>query len=197
MKSGINPSFRQDNSKRGAKNKNKINSGVSVSLSRTINMGSSITLAYQQSLLKQKRLNSRSVIDPNFNEQDLDKEPPIEYSKNLLYLLMLFMIFQNFGVYFIYDFPQLFEEVLINKFEITPLQVSYLYAAYSIPNFVSAPLISVILNYTGLGYGTVMLSSLVYFSSMIMYYASQHEIYWLMLVARAVYGVGGESLLIA
>ena len=119
------------------------------------------------------------------------------YSKCLLILLFIFMTFQNFSSYYIFDFPQLFEHVLIDTFEIDALKVSYLYAIYSIPNFVAAPLISVLLNYTGFGFGAIMLSFLIAISAFLQFLACKFNLFWLMVVARAIFGVGGESLAIA
>ena len=84
-------------------NKNK--SGLVVSLSRTLNLGSSISMDYHAKLKRKQRLASRSVIDPEYTEKDLDEEPEVKYNSTILYVLMIFMVFQNFGCSFIFDFP--------------------------------------------------------------------------------------------
>lgn len=107
-------------------------------------------------------MQSRSVIDPDFKEEDLDKEPEIKLSKNLLFGLLACMLFVNFGNIYSYDFPQLFESVLISKFDVDAIKISFLYAIYSIPNFIFAPLLSIMLNHTGLGFGAIILGSMVF-----------------------------------
>lgn len=91
----------------------------------------------------------------------MEKEPEIKLTKSILYTLLVCMLFLNFGNAYSYDFPQLFESTLIAKFDIDPVKISFLYAVYSIPNFIFAPLFSLMLNYTGLGLGVVILTSLV------------------------------------
>ena len=75
--------------------------------------------------------------------------------------------------------------------------MSYLYSIYSIPNFIFAPLISVLLNYTGMGFGAIILSFLITVSSLMMYIASKYNIFWFMMLARGIFGVGAESLIVA
>lgn len=184
-------------SKHSRMRKVSVNSGIAVNLSRRISMASAVSRVFKEKLEKRKRLESRESIDPDYNEEDLENEPEVKLSKSMIYLLLFFMMFLNFGNYYVFDFPQLFEGQLLSKFEITALQVSYLYAIYSIPNFVFAPLISILLNYTGLGFGSIMLSFLVFLSSFLMFFATKYNSFLLMLLARAIFGIGGESLVVA
>lgn len=142
-------------------------------------------------------MQSRSVINPDFNEEDLAKEPKIKLNKNLLFGLLACMLFVNVGNFFSYDFPQLFENVLISKFNVDAIQVSFLYAIYSIPNFIFAPILSIMLNHTGLGFGAIILSSMVFLGQLLVYYSCQTNSYLLMIVARGLYGIGAESLVVA
>lgn len=162
MESAINPSFFEYKKLKASQRKQSINTGLAASLSRTINLGSVLAQNYKQSMLKKQRLQSRSVIDPDFKEEDLEKEPEIKLSKNLMFGLLACMLFINVGNFYSYDFPQLFESVLISKFNVDALKISFLYAIYSIPNFVFAPLLSIMLNHTGLGLGAIILSSMVF-----------------------------------
>lgn len=125
------------------------------------------------------------------------KEPEIKLNKNLLFGLLACMLFVNFGNVFSYDFPQLFENVLISKFNVDAIQVSFLYAIYSIPNFIFAPILSIMLNHTGLGFGAIILSSMVFLGQLLVYYSCQTNSYLLMIVARGLYGIGAESLVVA
>lgn len=132
--------------------------------------------------------------DVNYSEKDTTSKTS---TRSMLLLLLFMMMMINFGNIYAFDYPQLFEAQLLNQFDIKPLQVSYLYSIYSIPNFIFAPIISVILNYTGMGFGGILLSFLVTFSSFLMYAASKYNLFWLMMVARAIFGVGAESLIVA
>lgn len=107
------------------------------------------------------------------------------------------MMFLNFSSWFAYDFPQLFESQLIPKFNINPLQLSYTYAMYSVPNFIFAPLVSVLLNYSGLGFGSLLLNVLTYTSGITLYIGCKWENFTWVLISRALLGIGGEGVLIA
>ena len=172
-------------------------SGYAVGLSRRISQASVKSRVFKEKLERRERLSSRSSIDPDFKEEDLDKEAKIQFSSCMLYMLLFLMMLLNFSNYYVFDFPQLFESELLSKFDINALQVSYLYAIYSIPNFVFAPLISIVLNYTGLGLGSLILQFLVFTSSLMMYFAVKSNSFVLLLLARAVFGIGGESLIVA
>jgi len=58
--------------------------------------------------------------DSSPEEEGTEKQKP-PYSKGLLITLFIFMTFQNFSSYYTFDFPQLFEHVLIDEFEIDSL----------------------------------------------------------------------------
>lgn len=107
------------------------------------------------------------------------------------------MIFLNFSLYYVYDFPQLFENELISSFNIDPLKVNLLYTVYSIPNFVIAPLFSMLLGYTTLGFGSLLLQIFIFFSTVMVYFAVELNNYYLLMTARAILGMGGEVLIIA
>lgn len=121
-----------------------------------------------------------------------------EEGKNkLIYGTVFFaMILINFGNNYIFDIPQLFENAFIKKFRITPVEISYLYAIYSIPNFVFAPLGSVLLNHTGLGLGGLLFSGIIFFSTVCMYIGVNLNSFTLVMIARAVFGIGAETLIV-
>lgn len=114
-----------------------------------------------------------------------------------MFLLLFFMMFLNFSGWFSYDFPQLFEIQLLPKFNINALQLSYTYAMYSVPNFVFAPLISILLNYSGLGFGSILLNALIFSSGFLLYFGCKWENFTLVLISRALLGIGGESIIVA
>jgi MFS family permease len=48
-----------------------------------------------------------------------------------------------------------------------------------------------------MGFGAIILSFLITVSSLMMYIASKYNIFWLMMLARGIFGVGAESLIVA
>ena len=54
-----------------------------------------------------------------------------------------------------------------------------------------------LLNYTGLGFGSVMLQGLIFFSGLTIFFACKWNSFVLLLVGRALFGMGGESLIVA
>ena len=95
-----------------------------------------------------------------------------------------------------YDFPQIFEDQIISRFGVSTVEVSLLYSVYSIPNVFFCFLGPLILNYTGLGIGVVFTTALAFFGAFLAYIGVAFDQFWLILVGRAVYGLGAEVMLI-
>lgn len=180
-----------------SKRKRSLNPGVAVNIGHTIGLASSKFQEYNEELEKRDRLQSHQFIDPNYTTEDLENEPQSKIQKFEWILLLFFMMFLNFSCWFAYDFPQLFESQLLSKFNINALQLSYTYAIYSVPNFIFAPIISILLNYSGLGFGGILLNTIIFSSGFLLYFGCRWDSFFLVLVSRALLGIGGESILVA
>jgi len=129
-------------------------------------------------------------------ELKLAKEEEKKKKWGVMLSIFLTMLMTNFGNFYIFDIPQLFEDPLISQFKIDTVEISYLYAIYSIPNFIFAPLGSVLLNYTGLGLGACIFSSCIFFSVGLIYLGIIHSSFTLIFIGRGLFGIGGESLIV-
>lgn len=111
-------------------------------------------------------------------------------------MIFLAMMFAMIGPFYMFDLPQIYEDVIIRKFNKTSVDVESLYAIYSLPNFIMTPLGSFLLGYTGLGLGAVLFESLVVIGSMMIYYGFNTGTFAYLFWGRAVYGLGSEVVVI-
>lgn len=88
------------------------------------------------------------------------KSPYCVYS-----ILMITMFTINVGNFYTFDSPQLFEDVLIDYFDASTLQIGYLYTIYSVPNFIGAPLGGVLLSNVGVAVGSIILNAMIFLST--------------------------------
>ena len=86
---------------------------------------------------------------------------------------------------------------MLPRFNITAVEISYLYAIYSIPNFVFAPLFSYLLNFSGLGLGSLLLNIILLCSCITLYLGCMWDNFALVVIGRALFGIGAESLIVA
>lgn len=110
---------------------------------------------------------------------------------------MLSMFTLNLGNLYTYDSPQLFADSLMSYFNITTVEIGYLYTIYSAPNFVAAPLGGLMLSYIGLAWGSLILNVTIFISTVMCFLSISTQNYWLMLAGRGVFGLGAESIIVA
>lgn len=122
---------------------------------------------------------------------------PLSISTLASFILMVTMFMVNAGNLYCFDSPQILEDKLITYYDITTIQVSYLYTIYSAPNFIGAPLGGMLLSYIGLASGSIILNWAIFVSSIGCYLAIYFQNYWLLFASRGLFGIGAESLLVA
>ena len=123
--------------------------------------------------------------------------PKKKPSKFVLSLVFITMMTISLGMMYGYDMPMLFTDQLIIKFEITTLEISYMYTVLSIPNFIAAPLGGVILAYTGIGTGATILNGLIVISFILLFFGILWTNFPLVLLSRFVLGIGAELVVVA
>ena len=101
------------------------------------------------------------------------------------------------GSYYCYDNPAVIETQLETQFDITPTQWSLLYTVYSIPNMVLPFFGGVMLDAIGMRFGLLLFTSVLTVGQFIFALGGQKQKFWLMLLGRVVFGLGGESMSVA
>ena len=139
------------------------------------------------------RITSTNPSPPTTPTRDNQKGP----GKAEFIFVFAITVFIPNAAYIIYNMPQLFEDVMIHKFQIQPVHFEAMYTAYSAPNFIAVPLGSLALSYTGLGLGAAIYNGIVYFGLVIMQAGFYLENYTIVLLGRAVFGIGAHTLFCA
>ena len=123
----------------------------------------------------------------------MKKNPSLLISTLVFITMMLMTVSMAFG----YDFPMLFTDQLIKQFDITTVEIEYLYSVYSIPNFVVAPLGGLLLVYTGAGLGGSILNGLIVLSTIVLFLGILTSNFTFLLISRMLFGFGGELIVVA
>lgn len=121
----------------------------------------------------------------------------IEPTNSQLLTIFLHVIFISVGVYYNYDFPQLYEAEIISKFQISTEKLDFLYTIYSLPNFIilifATPLVAKI----GLGMSSILTSGLIFFSSILMFLGFYTNNFTYLIIGRGIIGSGAEICVIS
>ena len=118
-------------------------------------------------------------------------------SKAELTLIFFLMITMTAGGYYAFDFPQLFEDEIINWFGVTSLEVEWLYSIYAFPNFFTLLFGTLAFNFIGLGMGITLTTGFITAGTVITYFAFEDKSYITLVIARGVYGLGNELAITA
>lgn len=111
------------------------------------------------------------------------------------FIALLLMCFLCFGSYFCYDTPGALVDNFKDDTHLTTSQFTLLYSIYSWPNvilcFIGGYLVD---RYFGVRLGTVIYMTIVFIGAVIFASGVYINTYWLMILGRFVFGIGGESL---
>ncbi|XP_018017099.2 major facilitator superfamily domain-containing protein 1-like [Hyalella azteca] len=114
------------------------------------------------------------------------------------FLGLVFMLFLSFGNTFCYDTPGSLQNEIKTDMNVSTLQFSTLYSLYSWPNvvlcFVGGFLIDRIF---GIRLGTLIFSTIVTVGHFVFSFGALINTFWCMQLGRFIFGIGGESLIIA
>jgi len=122
--------------------------------------------------------------------------PPL--SKLYRYSALFFMCFLGFGSYFCFDNPGALPDVISKDMSLTTTQFTYLYSSYSWPNvvlcFIGGFLIDRVF---GIRLGAALYAFIIFIGQIIFACGSLWNSFFLMIIGRIVFGIGGESLAVA
>jgi len=110
---------------------------------------------------------------------------------------LFFICWLTFGSYWVYDTPGAIAVQLQKWFGngYTPEMNLTLYSVYSYPNVILAFFGGFIIDkVTGVRVGTAIFCGLVFLGQLVFSIAVQFKIYWLAVLGRFIFGLGGESL---
>jgi len=118
------------------------------------------------------------------------------------YVVLLFIMFITFGSYWVFDAPgaiftQL-QEWFGDSFDYTNSANLNLYSVYSYPNMILCFFGGFIIDrITGVRLGSIMFCGFILLGEIMFCLGIQFKLYYLALVGRFVFGLGGESLTVA
>ncbi|KPI88302.1 hypothetical protein ABL78_2601 [Leptomonas seymouri] len=125
-------------------------------------------------------------------------------SKELRWYVLAVACFLTFGSYYIYDFPGSIGSGRGNTIEnlfkshgypYTESMNQYLYSVYSWPNTVLSVVGGLLIDkYLGLRRAMLLFTFLILCGSVLFFIGVRHTMYWMLIVGRVVFGLGGESL---
>ncbi|KAL7699392.1 Major Facilitator Superfamily [Lotmaria passim] len=125
-------------------------------------------------------------------------------AQELRWYVLAVACFLTFGSYYIYDFPGSIGSGSGNTIEnyfkrhghaYTESMNQYLYSVYSWPNTVLSVVGGLLIDkYLGLRRAMLLFTTLILGGSLFFYIGVRHTMYWVLIVGRVVFGLGGESL---
>ena len=116
--------------------------------------------------------------------------------KWLAYGIISLNILMNVGNFFVFDFPQALTEPLIRKLKIDTLRVEFLYSIYSMPNIVLSIVSGYFVSMVGIQKSSLIFSLILLFGQTVISLGMSFEVYSAVVLGRALYGIGGEGLVI-
>lgn len=119
-------------------------------------------------------------------------------SKVHRFIALIFMCLLGFGSYFCYDNPGALQDDFKRDLNMTTSQFTMLYSIYSWPNvilcFIGGFLIDRVF---GIRLGTIIYLFILLIGQFLFAFGALLDAYWLMVMARFVFGIGAESLAVA
>ncbi|KAJ2953687.1 hypothetical protein O0L34_g1304 [Tuta absoluta] len=114
------------------------------------------------------------------------------------FIALILMCFLCFGSYFCYDTPGALADNFKDDSHLNTSEFALLYSIYSWPNvilcFIGGYLIDRLF---GVRLGTIIYMTIVMIGAVIFAFGTYINAYWLMILGRFVFGIGGESLQVA
>lgn len=99
--------------------------------------------------------------------------------------------------YSFYHFPQLFEAMIIEKFKVTTVDVSYLYSVSFFPNIFSNILAGILIDRFGLGISNLLFVALEFYGVLLVYIGFYLNNFDYVITGRLIFGAGFETTFLA
>eukprot|EP00760_Papus_ankaliazontas_P035593 PhM_4_TR7923/c2_g1_i1/m.41315 len=138
---------------------------------------------------------------------DNDRVDVCEELKQLRWRVLPLIMFVTFGSYYIYDFPGAVgygkHDTISASFrkegkELTNTMNQALYSVYNYPNMVLALFGGVLIDRVfGIRRATLLFTALIFAGSALFWFGVIGTSYWIMVIGRILFGLGGESLSVA
>ena len=100
------------------------------------------------------------------------------------------------GAYFVYDYPGILQKNIMEEFNVSTTTYGLLYTVYSTPNWVLPVFTGIIINGMGKGRSVIVFAGLCFLGNVIMILGPLIPNYWLLVVGRAVFGIGSETVMV-
>ncbi|KAM9970074.1 hypothetical protein ACTFIW_008007 [Dictyostelium discoideum] len=114
------------------------------------------------------------------------------------YFGLLFICLITLGSYYIYDIPAALQTGIETLYKVDNVKWNLLYSVYSFPNMIIVFFGGYFIdNVFGLKKGAIIFCCLVMAGQIIFSVSSNLKLFWLALVGRTIFGLGGESLSVA
>ncbi|KAK5578977.1 hypothetical protein RB653_008653 [Dictyostelium firmibasis] len=114
------------------------------------------------------------------------------------YFGLFFICLITLGSYYIYDIPAALQTGIESLYKIHNVEWNLLYSVYSFPNMIIVFFGGYFIdNVFGLKKGAIIFCCLVMAGQIIFSVSSNLKLFWLALVGRTIFGLGGESLSVA
>jgi MFS family permease len=132
-----------------------------------------------------------------------DTELPLELQPEYLnktmkqqwrWTMLMYCCFFVMGNYFCYDYPACLEDAIETEFDVTPTVYGYLYSVYAIPNLILPLFGGILFDKYGSRICLVGFTCILMIGQGVFMVGGYKQKYWLMLLGRAIFGIGCESM---
>ncbi|VVD01759.1 unnamed protein product [Leptidea sinapis] len=114
------------------------------------------------------------------------------------FLALILMCFLCFGSYFCYDTPGALADNFKSDSHLNTSQFALLYSIYSWPNVVLCFIGGLLIDRCfGVRLGTIIYMSILFVGAVVFAFGVYIDKFWLMILGRFIFGIGGESLQVA
>lgn len=138
-----------------------------------------------------------------FNDDDQPSSPSLKHlvknprDTHLRWVAVALASFLVFGNDYCYDLPQALEVPIQDNFKVSEVQYNLLYSVYSLPNIIMPFFGGYLLDYFGIRVGIILYNSLLIFGQTLFTIGCYSNNYHMLILGRAVFGIGAESLNVA
>ena len=121
---------------------------------------------------------------------------PPKITGGLFAAVLLLVVVEATGVGFIYDFPQIFEAVLIQRMNINAAKIQLLYSLGTFPNLVSNLIASIFLEKLGVGFIVLIFQTIAFTGASLTYLAIRLNSYYFLCFGRIFVGISFDVCLL-